>query len=94
MPYSLSSNTRTPATTTTTRTLAVADVYDALVSARVYREAWSPEETLAHLRRDAGTAYDERCVDALESAVTGSAPVRATVPQLRAPAASPGPSAP
>ena len=26
-----------------TRILAVADVYDALVSARVYRAAWSPE---------------------------------------------------
>jgi HD-GYP domain-containing protein (c-di-GMP phosphodiesterase class II) len=79
-----------------TRILAVADVYDALVSVRVYREAWSPEEALAHLRREAGTAYDERCVDALEVVVTGFAPVRepAPAPQLRAPAASPVPSAP
>ena len=54
-----------------TRILAVCDVYDALVSDRVYRHAWSREEALALLRRESGTAFDGRCVDALEQVLTG-----------------------
>ena len=49
-----------------TRVLAVCDVFDALISRRVYREAWSEAEALALLRREAGTAFDPRCVEALE----------------------------
>ena len=48
-----------------TRILAVCDVYDALVSDRVYRAAWSSERALALLQEESGTAYDARCVDAL-----------------------------
>jgi HD-GYP domain-containing protein (c-di-GMP phosphodiesterase class II) len=48
-----------------TRILAVCDVYDALVSARVYRAAWSPERAGALLRQEASTAFDPRCVHAL-----------------------------
>lgn len=54
-----------------TRILAVCDVYDALVSDRVYRAAWSREEAFALLRRESGTAFDERCVEALERVVVG-----------------------
>jgi HD-GYP domain-containing protein (c-di-GMP phosphodiesterase class II) len=49
-----------------TRILAVCDVYDALRSARVYREAWPHERAMALLRSAAGTEFDARCVDALE----------------------------
>jgi HD-GYP domain-containing protein (c-di-GMP phosphodiesterase class II) len=52
-----------------TRVLAVCDVFDALISRRVYREAWTEEEALALLRREAGTAFDPRCVDAIERIV-------------------------
>ncbi len=52
-----------------TRILAVCDVYDALVSDRVYRRAWSREAALALLRDESGTAFDARCVDALELVV-------------------------
>jgi HD-GYP domain-containing protein (c-di-GMP phosphodiesterase class II) len=52
-----------------TRILAVCDVYDALVSDRVYRAAWSRERALMLLRDEAGTAFDLRCVDALERVV-------------------------
>jgi len=48
-----------------TRILAVCDVYDALISKRVYRDAWSHEQAMELLRREAGIAFDERCVDAL-----------------------------
>jgi putative nucleotidyltransferase with HDIG domain len=48
------------------RILAVCDVYDALVSRRVYRDAWSPERAVALLRAGAGSQFDERVVAALE----------------------------
>jgi HD-GYP domain-containing protein (c-di-GMP phosphodiesterase class II) len=54
-----------------TRILAVCDVYDALVSERVYRPAWPQERALDLLRDESGTAFDERCVDALEAVVAG-----------------------
>jgi HD-GYP domain-containing protein (c-di-GMP phosphodiesterase class II) len=45
--------------------LAVCDVYDALVSERVYRKAWSRERALEHLRAGAGRLFDATCVEAL-----------------------------
>jgi HD-GYP domain-containing protein (c-di-GMP phosphodiesterase class II) len=74
-----------------TRILAVCDVYDALVSNRVYRAAWTHEQAMSHLRDQAGTAFDERCVDALEQVTTGVHPADA---ELALTAASPLPSAP
>jgi HD-GYP domain-containing protein (c-di-GMP phosphodiesterase class II) len=52
-----------------TRILTVCDVYDALVSDRVYRAAWTPERAFDLLREDTGSAFDERCVDALAKVV-------------------------
>jgi HD-GYP domain-containing protein (c-di-GMP phosphodiesterase class II) len=49
-----------------TRILTVCDVYDALVSPRVYRDAWSHDNAVALLHKDTGTAFDARCVAALE----------------------------
>ena len=48
------------------RILAVCDVYDALISPRVYRDAWPRERALALLRSGSGSEFDVRCVDALE----------------------------
>ena len=62
-----------------TRILAVCDVYDALVSDRVYRAAWSRERALQLLRDETGTAFDARCVAALERLV-GEAPQRVDAP--------------
>src|SRR5581483_11323642 len=49
-----------------TRILAVCDVYDALVSPRVYRPAWPEEDALALLRDESDAGFDPRCVEALE----------------------------
>ena len=49
-----------------TRILTACDVYDALISPRVYRPAWKHEDAIDLLRRDTGTAFDARCVNALE----------------------------
>jgi putative nucleotidyltransferase with HDIG domain len=48
-----------------TRILAVCDVYDALISSRVYRPPWTHQEAMALLREQVGTAFDARCVNAL-----------------------------
>jgi HD-GYP domain-containing protein (c-di-GMP phosphodiesterase class II) len=61
------------------RILAVCDVYDALISKRVYRDAWSEQNAIDYLRAESGTAFDERCVEALARVVRRE-PVRATVP--------------
>jgi HD-GYP domain-containing protein (c-di-GMP phosphodiesterase class II) len=53
-----------------TRILAACDVYDALVSDRVYRAAWPPERALALLHEDSGTGFDPKVVEALERVVT------------------------
>jgi putative nucleotidyltransferase with HDIG domain len=52
------------------RVLAVCDVYDALLSTRVYRAAWTHERAIALLRAGAATQFDARCVEALERVLT------------------------
>ncbi len=49
-----------------TRILAVCDVYDALISTRVYREAWTHDKAVGLLREEAAVTFDSRCVSALE----------------------------
>jgi putative nucleotidyltransferase with HDIG domain len=49
-----------------TRILAVCDVFDALLSKRVYREAWRLDDALDLISRESGTKFDPACVDALE----------------------------
>ena len=49
-----------------TRIIGACDVYDALISPRVYRGAWTHEQAIAFLREHAGVAFDARVVTALE----------------------------
>lgn len=46
------------------RLMAVADVYDALISARVYKPAFSHEQAVEEIRRGRGTQFDPVVVDA------------------------------
>jgi putative nucleotidyltransferase with HDIG domain len=52
-----------------TRIMAVCDVFDALLSQRVYRDAWTLEDALDLITREAGTKFDPACVDALERVI-------------------------
>jgi putative nucleotidyltransferase with HDIG domain len=52
-----------------TRILAVCDVFDALLSDRVYRDAWNLDDALDLISREAGTKFDPACVDALERVI-------------------------
>jgi HD-GYP domain-containing protein (c-di-GMP phosphodiesterase class II) len=63
-----------------TRILTVCDVYDALISKRVYRAAWSHEDAMALLHRETGTAFDARCVAALEQVVAAEQPSQVVAP--------------
>jgi len=45
------------------RIAAIADVYDALLSKRVYKEAWSEEDTFRILREGAGTQFDPTLIE-------------------------------
>ncbi len=45
------------------RIVALADVYDALVSKRCYKEPWKDEDVLALLKKEAGGHFDPELVD-------------------------------
>jgi len=47
------------------RVVAVADVFDALISPRVYKRAWSVEEVLAWMQQQSGRHFEPRLVDSL-----------------------------
>jgi HD-GYP domain-containing protein (c-di-GMP phosphodiesterase class II) len=45
------------------RIVALADVYDALSSARVYKEAWDEDEVLAKIEESAGRHFDPELIE-------------------------------
>lgn len=47
------------------RITTVADVFDALVSRRRYKEAFSTQDTFKEMKKEAGTAFDTEVVEAL-----------------------------
>jgi two-component system, response regulator RpfG len=47
------------------RIVALADVFDALISERPYKHAWSYEAAIDYLRSSRGSLFDPACVDAL-----------------------------
>ncbi|HRX16054.1 MAG TPA: HD domain-containing protein [Spirochaetota bacterium] len=44
--------------------VALADVYDALISKRVYKEEWPEEEVLNHIKSESGKHFDPEVVEA------------------------------
>lgn len=46
------------------RIMMLADVYDALVSQRVYKKAWTHEDAVKEIKREKGTRFDPLIVDA------------------------------
>jgi len=51
------------------RVVAIADVFDALTSARPYKEAWSVERAVDHIQQEAGRHFDPSLVTAFMSAL-------------------------
>lgn len=58
------------------RIAAVADAFDALVTVRPYRGAWSLPQALDTIRREAGEAFDPKVVDAFVGAQLEIAEIR------------------
>ena len=54
------------------RIVAVADVFDALTSARPYKEAWPPTEAIEEIQRQSGQQFDPQVVDAFLQVVYNS----------------------
>lgn len=65
------------------RVTAVADVYDALLSKRVYKEAWSEQDTLEALREGRGTQFDPDLIDVFFAAVETMRAIRGLDPDER-----------
>jgi HD-GYP domain-containing protein (c-di-GMP phosphodiesterase class II) len=74
-----------------TRILTVCDVYDALITPRVYRPAWTHDEAIALLRAESDRAFDARCVAALERVLADEAGAGSRREERR-PAAAPVPA--
>ncbi len=78
------------------RILAACDVYDALVSPRVYRDAWSPDRAMQLLRDNVERQFDGKVVNALAAvvgpAVSSTAPAPTSVPVAAGPMLSPVPA--
>jgi len=45
------------------RICAIADVYDALISRRVYKDAWDEDEVLNHIKEQGGSHFDPELID-------------------------------
>jgi len=59
------------------RIVAVADVFDALTSARPYKSAWPLTDTLAYFDSESGGHFDPNCVKALHGCLDQFEEVRA-----------------
>ena len=62
------------------RIVTVADVYDALTSARPYKPAWTPEEAFSFLYCSSPGKFDLECVAALANAVSEAEGIRRQFP--------------
>lgn len=49
------------------RITMVADVFDALLSKRQYKDSWTLENTVSYMKKNAGNMFDPYCVDSLVS---------------------------
>jgi HD-GYP domain-containing protein (c-di-GMP phosphodiesterase class II) len=72
------------------RIVAVADVYDALTHSRPYKAAWTAAEAVSEIKRQRGSQFDPKIVDAFlvalgdfADAPDGKSSVAGTTPRLR-----------
>jgi len=66
------------------RIVAVADVYDALISKRVYKEPWDLSKVLDEIRAMSGTKFDPEIVDAFFEVLPRIEEIRSRYPDLEA----------
>jgi len=61
----------------TGRIVALADVFDALTTPRVYKDAWSIDDAVSHIQRERGKHFDPKVVAAFEQCLDRLLEVRA-----------------
>jgi HD-GYP domain-containing protein (c-di-GMP phosphodiesterase class II) len=66
----------------TGRIVALADVYDALCSRRVYKEPWTEEDVLEEMRKMKGTKFDPELVDVFFEVLSNIKMVRQLYPEM------------
>jgi HD-GYP domain-containing protein (c-di-GMP phosphodiesterase class II) len=66
------------------RIVAVADVYDALISKRVYKEPWDANKVLEEIRSMSGTKFDPEIVTAFFEVLPRIEEIRSRYPDLEA----------
>jgi len=76
------------------RIVAVADVYDALISKRVYKEPWDSGKVLDEIRAMSGTKFDPEIVHAFFEILPRIEEIRSRYPDLEAAEPAAHPAAP
>ncbi|MGD8311252.1 MAG: response regulator [Gammaproteobacteria bacterium] len=62
------------------RIVAVADVYDALVSERPYKNAWSLQAAVEYMENNSGKHFDPECIKAFRSQLDKIAKIQGMLP--------------
>lgn len=58
------------------RIIAIADVFDALTTARPYKKAWSVEEAIQYLKEKSGTHFDPKLVNLFIKSLSEVLPIK------------------
>lgn len=62
------------------RIVAIADVYDALMSRRPYKEAWAQDDVISHIREQSGKHFDPALVKIFLESVDDFIKIRNAIP--------------
>lgn len=65
------------------RIVAVADVYDALVSERPYKNAWSMQAAIEYMESHSGKHFDPQCLDAFMSQLDTVTKIQGMLPDIK-----------
>ncbi|MDR2730281.1 MAG: HD domain-containing protein, partial [Treponema sp.] len=65
------------------RIVAIADVYDALCSKRVYKEPWTEEEVLLEMRKLSGNKFDPELIDIFFDIFPSIKRIESIYPEIR-----------
>ena len=68
----------------TGRIVALADVYDALCSRRVYKDPWSEDDVLAEIKKLSGTKFDPEIIDIFFEILPSIKQIRSLYPEPEA----------
>jgi HD-GYP domain-containing protein (c-di-GMP phosphodiesterase class II) len=68
----------------TGRLVAIADVFDALCSRRVYKEPWGEEQVLTEIRQLSGTKFDPELVDIFFEILPSIKQIQSLYPEMEA----------